>query len=113
VLFAELFDAWGRRLARVNDFADIERHIHFPPCRLHMDYEGDGRLRITTDRFARSVELSGLSDEGDAFGWRFEDNFFDLLPCESRTVRILGPARRGQVTAKGFFSDHATTVEVF
>ena len=32
---------------------------------------------------------------GDACGWFFEDNYFDLLPGETKTVRILGHSRRG------------------
>ena len=57
------------------DFVDIERHISFPDARLEVRTEGNALL-ITTDRFARCVEISG-NDDGDEFGWRFEDNYFE------------------------------------
>jgi beta-mannosidase len=47
---------------------------------------------------------------GDRFGWFFEDNWFDLMPGETRIVRVLGQHARGQVTARGWYSPHATTV---
>ena len=48
-----------------------------------------GALVITTDMFARAVELSGDAS-GDDFGWLFDDNWFDLLPGERKVVRIFG-----------------------
>ena len=65
---------------------------------------------MTTDKFARCVTLSGDA-QGDAFGWFFEDNYFDLLPGESKVVRILGHHAEGRITAKPWYSPHATTVE--
>ena len=47
----------------------------------------------------------------DAFGWFFEDNYFDLLPGESKVVKILGTHSAGRITAKAWYSPHATTVD--
>jgi hypothetical protein len=106
-LFARLIAPDGNVLARANDFADIERHLDFPDATLSIACEGRA-VRITTDRFARSVELTGDA-EGDAFGWLFEDNFFDLLPGETKTVRILGRHSAGTVSAKPFFSSRTAS----
>jgi len=55
--------------------------------------------QIFPDRFARSVVLEGDAD-GDAFGWFFEDNWFDLLPGETKVVRVLGRHKQGRITAE-------------
>jgi beta-mannosidase len=44
-----------------------------------------GGIRVCTDNFARQVTLE-MSGGSQAI---FEDNYFDLLPGESRTVRLL------------------------
>jgi hypothetical protein len=54
--------------------------------------------------------LTGDAD-GDASGWFFEDNYFDLLPGETKVVRILGQHAEGRITAKPWYSPHATQVE--
>jgi hypothetical protein len=66
-------------------------------------------LIITTDLFAHCVELSG-NDNGDEFGWLFEDNYFDLLPGEVKRVRILGRHKSGTISAKPHFSSHKVKV---
>ncbi len=109
-LFAKLVDKDGRTLARANNFVDVERRLDFPEARLELKQDGDA-LIITTDRFARCVELTGDAD-GDKFGWFFEDNFFDLYPGESKCVRILGRHRQGRVTAKSFWSPHACGIDL-
>jgi hypothetical protein len=65
---------------------------------------------METDRFARSIVLEG-DDEGDEFGWLFEDNWFDLVPGERRAVRVLGRHERGRITARAWYSPHRTTVD--
>jgi hypothetical protein len=109
ILFATLTDDSGQVLARTNAFADIERRLTFPDAKLDVTLL-DGALVLTTDSFARCVTLTGDSD-GDAFGWFFEDNYFDLLPGESKVVRILGQHAEGRITAKPWYSPHATTVQ--
>ena len=109
VLVATLRDAAGQELARTIALTDIERHIAFPEAKLVVRVR-NGSLVITTDRFARAVTLTG-DDAGDAFGWFFEDNYFDLLPGQTKTVRILGEHREGRITAKPQYSPHATTID--
>ncbi len=109
VLYARMADRSGNIIAGTCDFADIERHLKFPDARLAVKISGNG-LSITTDRFARCVELGG-NDDGDEFGWVFEDNYFDLLPGETKKVRILGRHKRGTITAKPHYSGFATSVE--
>jgi len=55
------------------------------------------------------VTLEGDAD-GDAFGWLFEDNCFDLMPGEEKTVRVLGDHAQGRVTVKAWYSPHVTTI---
>jgi hypothetical protein len=55
------------------------------------------------------VTLEGDAD-GDAFGWFFEDSYFDLIPGEEKTVRALGDHARGRVTVRPWYSPHVATV---
>jgi hypothetical protein len=95
-------------LARANAFADIERRLIFPDARLTVKVESD-HLIITTDKFARSIQLEGDAN-GDPFGWFFEDNYFDLLPGETKVVRILGKHPTGRISARPWYSQYTTTV---
>jgi len=108
LLFAILSDESGKVLARANAFADIERRLTFPEAKLDVKVE-NGDLIIATDKFARAVHLEGDAN-GDRFGWFFEDNYFDLLPGETKIVRILGHHTQGQITARAWYSPHSTTV---
>ncbi|MFC1766517.1 glycoside hydrolase family 2 protein, partial [Planctomycetota bacterium] len=108
ILFATLTDKSGRVLARTNAFADIERRLAFPEAKLDVKVL-DGALVISTDKFARSIQLEGDAN-GDPFGWCFDDNYFDLLPGETKIVRILGDHSEGRVTARPWYSPHAKTV---
>ncbi|WP_274650268.1 glycoside hydrolase family 2 protein [Paenibacillus humicola] len=110
VLYAYLTGENGERLARTNDFVDIEKHLHFPEAKLTLETDGEA-LIVTTDKFARCIELGGVSEDGDEFGWLFEDNYFDLLPGETKRVNILGRHAKGTITAKPYYSPYASTVE--
>lgn len=90
------------------DFVDIERHMRFPEAKLDVKLEGN-TLIITTDSFARCIELTG-DDKGDAFGWMFEDNYFDLLPGQTKKVKILGKHTDGMITVKPHFSPNKVNV---
>ncbi|MCX5682557.1 MAG: beta-galactosidase [Planctomycetota bacterium] len=109
VLFATLTDKAGRAIARADALADIERRVTFPNAKLDVKVE-NGALAITTDKFARSVTLEGDAG-GDPFGWFFEDNYFDLMPGETKIVRVLGRHSRGRITAKAWYSSETTTVD--
>ncbi len=109
LLFATLTDGAGRVVARANAFADIERRLAFPAAKLDVRVERDA-LVITTDTFARAIHLEGDAQD-DAFGWFFEDNYFDLLPGERKVIRILGQHAQGRVKARAWYSPHATAVD--
>ncbi|HEY5466910.1 MAG TPA: glycoside hydrolase family 2 protein [Clostridia bacterium] len=108
VVFASLSDSEGNEAGRAIGFVDMERHLQFPEARLSLFME-DGGIVVSTDSFARCVELSG-DENGDAFGWRFEDNFFDLLPFEGRRVAISGRHGTGMISAKAHYSNHVTKI---
>ena len=109
VLFAELKDKEGNVIARTNALADIERRCNFPDAKLEVKVLNNA-LEITTDKFARNINLEGNAD-GDKFGWMFEDNYFDLLPGEKKVVRILGKHQKGKITAKAWYSSHSSTTD--
>ncbi|MCX6616037.1 MAG: hypothetical protein NTZ98_08060, partial [Acidobacteria bacterium] len=108
ILFATLADANGRVIARANALTDIERRVAFPAAKLSVQVK-DGALSISADKFARTVTLDGDAN-GDPSGWFFEDNYFDLMPGEVKTVRILGKHSQGRITVKPWYSSHAVAV---
>jgi hypothetical protein len=81
----------------------------FPDSKLEVTSKEDA-LVITTDKFARNINLNGNAN-GDKLGWFFEDNYFDLFPGEVKTVRILGKHKKGTITAKPWYSQHISTVD--
>ncbi len=100
ILYARAFDGAGNPAAESVDYADIERHLRFPEDgQITLWQEGEDLL-LRADRYIRSVELLA---EGDAFGWLFEDNYFDLLPGWIKRVRVLSHPGDGAVTAKGYY----------
>lgn len=104
-LYARLENKDGNTIARVNDYVDDERYLFFPDAKVQLEYE-DGVLVVTTDKFARCIELSG-NDHGDEFGWFFEDNYFDLMPGEVKRIKVLGKHQEGTITAKAQYSSHS------
>jgi beta-mannosidase len=109
ILFATLIDKSYKVIARTNAQTDIERRLVFPDAKLDIKITNNS-LVITTDKFARNINLEGDAN-GDVFGWFFEDNYFDLLPGEVKTVRILGKHNTGKITAKPWYSPHVTKVD--
>ena len=99
----------GNVIARTNALADIERRCHFPDAKLDVKVEGNS-LVITTDKFARNINLNGDSN-GDKLGWFFEDNYFDLFPGEKKVVRVMGRHENGQITAKPWYSPYISNIE--
>jgi hypothetical protein len=110
ILCASFHDRQGNEKAHTLDFATIERHLDFPPARLTLAQQGPDEIAVTTDRFARCVELTGDAD-GDAFGWHFQDNFFDLLPGRTHRVKVRGRHSRGRIGASAFFSPHTAEMD--
>jgi hypothetical protein len=112
ILFAYAVDESGNRIAEAIDYCDMERRMRFQKdARIHMEMV-DGGIRITTDKYARSIELLGVGDDGDAFGWVFDDNYFDLIPGEVKTVTLLRGKSNGTITAKPYYSDHTTQMSI-
>ncbi len=76
-------------------FADInsthlligERYLHLPNANLSVKVI-DGEIQVSTDVFVRQV---ALEMEG-AIGALFEDNYFDMLPGQTRTIAIIDSA---------------------
>lgn len=80
------------------DYVDIERHLDFKDPQLQVWTDGNN-LWIRASHFARNIEILG-EQNGDPFGWLFEDNYFDLLPGQKKRVRVLGNKAYGTLTIK-------------
>ena len=105
VLYASL-EKDGKQITDTHEFVDMERHLPFPDARLTIRREGE-ELIITSDKFARCVELSGVSKDGEAFGWVFSDNYFDLLPFEEKHVAVSGRHKQGTIAAKAHYAQES------
>jgi hypothetical protein len=69
-------------------------------------------ILITTDKFAHTVVLEGDAN-GDKLGWLFEDNYFDVMPGETKIVRILGKHKSGEISIKPWYSSKGTKISNF
>lgn len=108
ILFCILKDKTGTVLARNIEHFDMERDTLFPDAKLSLQVEGT-ELVIQTDQYAHCVILTG-DEEGDAFGWEFSDNYFHLLPFETKRVQIGEMHTAGTITAKPYYSPYKTEV---
>jgi hypothetical protein len=77
-----------------------ERYLHLPQSRLRAQLRG-GAIEISTDVFSRQVTL----EIAGAVGAVFEDNYFDMVPGESRTVKILNDGGGRAVGIRALNSD--------
>lgn len=102
IIYACLRDKDGNIITRADTALDIERNLSFQNAELSLTVE-NGELCITTDRCAYSVELSG-NENGDEFGWHFEDNYFNLLPFEKKRVKVFTDHKAGTIFAKAHYS---------
>ena len=109
ILYAVLTDEEGREIARKDTYIEQERYITFPEACLTMRREGD-EVVLTSDKTAHCVELGGGQD-GQAFGWLFDDNYFNLLPFEEKRVRILRRGDGDALHAKAHYSPFGTVID--
>jgi len=109
VIRVMLHDDQKGLVADISQFVDIERHILFPEAVLAMVCEG-GELVVTTDRFAHHVELSGDAD-GDLFGFRFSDNYFDLFPHQTKRIGVSGKHKKGTLSARSAYCSQVASVD--
>jgi beta-mannosidase len=72
-----------------------ERYLHLPQAKLQAQIAGN-QITIGSDVFARCVSL----EMENTVGAVFEDNFFDLMPGQKRTVRIVKNADSRKVLVK-------------
>ena len=110
LLHAQLSDADGSIVAVANGYLTRENMLPFHDAKLSISVNDD-ELTITTDKFARSVELCA-GENGSAFGWVFEDNFFDLFPFESKKVKIQMKGAGNTVLAQAHYSPHVSKISV-
>ncbi len=110
VLYACYRDRDGEILSSSTGYVTKENMLPFPNAELSLSYS-DGLLTITADSFARCVELSG-GEDGEEFGWYFEDNYFDLMPFETKTIMVYGKNPSGIISAKAHYSDKVTKIAV-
>jgi hypothetical protein len=110
VLCAWLVDKNGVTLNSSTEFIDIERNMTFKDASLTLTLK-NRVLTVTSNHFAHCVELSG-NNNGDLFGWIFEDNYFDLLPGMEKKIRIFGNHSQGTISAKAHFSTKPTKIEM-
>lgn len=72
---------------RAFHYGDLQNSMDLIPASLRVEQEGDGHrgvIRISTDNYARVVTLDADLD--------FSDNYFELLPGETRAVEWASPS---------------------
>ena len=91
--------------------ASSRKELTFPMAKINLEKAGKKSIRVSTDRFARCIELSG-DCRGETFGWHFEDNHFDLMPGQSRIIYFFGKYTEGTVYAKAFYSPFSASLNL-
>ena len=79
---------------------EAERYLHLPKSKLTVR-KASGGIEISTTVYARQVaiEASGVT------GAMFDDNHFDMLPGQTRVVKILESAGADAVRVKAVNSE--------
>jgi hypothetical protein len=108
LLYAQVRDENGNVILTTNAYLTRENMYPFHDARISVEYDQE-YLTVRTDRFARCVELS-CGEEGDEFGWVFEDNYFDLFPFEEKHIKILKRGKGATVLAKPQYSSYAAKI---
>jgi hypothetical protein len=108
ILHTSLLDSEGGLTGTNVAYLDMERNLSFPDPTLSLSWD-DECLTVRTDKYARYVALNGC-DNGDYFGWEFDDNYFDLLPFEVKRIRVTGKHLSGIITARANYSTHTSEI---
>lgn len=97
LLILTLKDASGRKLAQEACFFDRTKNLSLPPATVSCKVkQADGRYELT---LYSSVLAKDVFIRIPIQGARFSDNFFDLLPGESKKVIITSPLlKKGEKT---------------
>ena len=90
-------------------FVTDENMLAFPEAKLEITLNGD-IITVSTDFYARCVELKGISNEGDEFGWYFSDNYFDLFPFERKEIKVESRHSGGKIEGKAHYSKKSSQV---
>ena len=110
ILLAYVHDEAGKVLTENIDYVDIERHLDFPcDTGIHAHVE-ENMLVLSSEKFARCVELLG-NEDGDEFGWLFEDNYFDLVPGVEKRIQIMGMHSKGKIRIKPYYDEKYTEID--
>lgn len=110
VIHCVLKDRAGHIAAEDFQYLIAERRLPFADAKVFLRQDGDCVSVKAGSEFARCVELFG-DDDGDQFGWRFEDNYFDLMPGQERKIKIHGNHRKGIITAKAHYAVEPTQLD--
>lgn len=102
VLYACLKGKKGEIICRNYDFLEIERNLPFPEASIELRQEGE-YIVVSTDQYAHCIELLG-KDGSTEKGFVFEDNYFELMPFETRKIRVEYSGEDFEITAQSMYS---------
>lgn len=80
----------GRVIASTTRMLEDVRKAALEDPRLRVEAIGTRGVMVSAQSFARAVQLSADAADGSAMPLNFEDNFFDLMAGEQRTIRLRG-----------------------
>ena len=101
VVIQATFTAAGKTY-RNNYFLVQQKTMNYPKATLHCKVDragGEYDVTVRSDNFARGVYLS-VEGETAHFTDNFSDNFFDLMPGETRTVRVASELNAKQLARR-------------
>lgn len=106
VVYAEFYDILNEKETETSAFVEIERRLIFPTVNLSL-HISEGKIVVSTDRFARAIELK-CDDEEVVF----DDNFFDLFPGEPKEIDFINKKPCGKVvTAKAQYNTQVASIQ--